>query len=163
MTSTTIFDFNQQSDIHNWMVVNDQVMGGKSSATFNINPEGFGEFSGFVSLENNGGFSSLRYRFDKIQVTDYTKMCIKLLGDGKRFQLRVKSKVSDDYSYILFFETLGSWETIEIPLKDMYPWFRGKQLNQPNFSDDYIEEVGFLIGNKKAENFKLVIDKMTLK
>lgn len=162
MTYTSIFDFNQQADIQDWMVVNDQVMGGKSSAIFNINSEGFGEFSGKVSLENNGGFSSLRYRFDKIQVTDYTKICIKLLGDGKRLQFRIKSKVSDEYSYISFFETSGAWETIEIPLKDMYPWFRGKQLNQSNFSHDYIEEIGFLIGNKKAENFRLVIEKITL-
>lgn|GEM_PF-3412967 len=48
MTLTTsinpliIFDFNTESDIQNWTTVDDVVMGGKSSSTFNINPEGFG-------------------------------------------------------------------------------------------------------------------------
>lgn len=37
-------------------------MGGKSSGDFYINESGNGVFEGFVSLANNGGFSSVRYR-----------------------------------------------------------------------------------------------------
>jgi NADH dehydrogenase [ubiquinone] 1 alpha subcomplex assembly factor 1 len=33
----------------------------------------------------------------------------------------------------------------------------------PNFSDDYFEGITFLIGNKKNEKFKLVLDKIELK
>jgi NADH dehydrogenase [ubiquinone] 1 alpha subcomplex assembly factor 1 len=44
----------------------------------------------------------------------------------------------------------------------MYPSFRGRRLNQPNFSNDSIEELTFLIGNKKSEKFKLLIDKIVL-
>ncbi len=162
MDSQTIFNFPLPSNIQNWRVVDDTVMGGKSSGSFKINEKGFGVFEGSISLENNGGFSSLRYRFEKIEVKLVTKICITLLGDGKRWQFRIKSNIEDDYSYISFFSTSGSWQTIEIPLKDMYAWFRGKQLNLPNFSNDYIEEIGFLIGNKKAEKFKLVIDTIAL-
>jgi hypothetical protein len=43
----------------------------------------------------------------------------------------------------------------------MYPSFRGRKLNQPNFSKDSIEEI-LLIGNKKKEEFKLLIDKIEL-
>ena len=45
----------------------------------------------------------------------------------------------------------------------MYPSFRGRKLNQANFSNDYIEEIAFLIANKRQENFKLLIDKIELK
>ena len=45
----------------------------------------------------------------------------------------------------------------------MYPSFRGRRLDEPNFSHDYIEEIVFLIGNKKNENFELIIDKIALK
>ncbi|WP_111307169.1 CIA30 family protein [Confluentibacter sediminis] len=162
MNFHTIFDFSPQSNIQDWRVVNDLVMGGKSSGSFKINDEGFGIFEGHISLENNGGFSSLRYRFEKIEVKHFTKIRIILLGDGKKYQFRIKSDTEDNYSYISYFSTSGIWQTIEIPLNDMYPWFRGKQLDQPNFSNDSIEDIGFLIGNKKAENFKLVIDKMEL-
>ena len=57
---------------------------------------------------------------------------------------------------------MGDWEIIEIPLKDFYPSFRGRKLNFHNFSSKNIEEIGFLIGNKVNENFKLAIDKIEL-
>jgi len=163
MNSLTIFDFNTQSDIQDWLVTDDVVMGGISSGSFMLTDEGYGVFSGSVSLENNGGFSSVRYRFDKTTLKAYSKIIIKLRGDGKSYQFRMKSNSADSYSYISTFSTSGEWQEIEIPLKDMYPSFRGRKLDQPNFSNDYIEEIGFLIGNKKAEKFKLMIDKIELK
>jgi hypothetical protein len=152
-----------KSDIQDWLVTDDSVMGGESSGTFKLNADGFGVFSGSVSLENNGGFSSVRYRFDKLKIKGYDKISIKLRGDGKRYQFRIKSNSGDYYSYISTFSTSGEWQEIEIPIKDMYPSFRGRKLDQPNFSNDYIEEIGFLIGNKKDEKFKLLIDKIELK
>lgn len=163
MSSMIIFDFTAQSDIQDWLVTDDSVMGGESSGTFKLNADGFGVFSGSVSLENNGGFSSVRYRFDKLKIKGYDKISIKLRGDGKRYQFRIKSNSGDYYSYISTFSTSGEWQEIEIPIKDMYPSFRGRKLDQPNFSNDYIEEIGFLIGNKKDEKFKLLIDKIELK
>lgn len=45
----------------------------------------------------------------------------------------------------------------------MYPTFRGRKLDSPNYSADGIEEIAFLIGNKRAESFKLEIDAISLK
>ena len=47
---------------------------------------------------------------------------------------------------------------LEISLKSMYPSFRGRRLDLPNFSQNHIEEITFLVANKKNENFKLLID-----
>ena len=44
----------------------------------------------------------------------------------------------------------------------MYPSFRGRKLNLPNFSEKAIEEITFLIGNKKAEKFALILDEIRL-
>jgi hypothetical protein len=137
-------------------------MGGKSLGRFQLSPEGFGLFEGQISLENNGGFSSIRYQFEKIKVKEGSIITIKLKGDGKNYQFRVKDNSSNYYSYITSFETSGAWQEIKIPLKGMYPYFRGRKLDFPNFSHDYIEEIVFLIGNKKPENFKLLIDKIEL-
>jgi NADH dehydrogenase [ubiquinone] 1 alpha subcomplex assembly factor 1 len=158
-----IFDFNKNSDVQDWIVVDDAVMGGESSSTFKLNDDGFGIFEGSISLDNNGGFSSVRYRFQKTMIKECTSIVIKLRGDGKNYQFRIKSNSGDYYSYIATFSTSGEWQEIEIPLKDMYPSFRGRRLDQPNFSKDYIEEITFLIGNKKKEKFKLLIDKIELK
>jgi NADH dehydrogenase [ubiquinone] 1 alpha subcomplex assembly factor 1 len=163
MASKVIFDFNKKSNIDSWIIVNDDVMGGRSSSNFNLNADGFGVFEGTVSLENNGGFSSVRYRFPKMQIDNNTKVVLKLKGDGKDYQFRIKSNLRESYSYILPFKTSGEWQEIEIPLKNMYPSFRGRKLNQPNFSEDSIEEITFLIGNSKNEKFKLLIDKIELK
>lgn len=163
MAPKVIFDFNKNSNIQDWKIVDDVVMGGQSAGNFNLNADGFGVFEGNISLDNNGGFSSLRYRFPQIMVKNYTLISIKLKGDGKNYQFRIKSNSGDYYSYIAPFSSSGEWQELEIPLKEMYPSFRGKRLDQPNFNEGTIEEIAFLIGNKKAEKFKLMIDKIELK
>lgn len=162
MLSHQIFDFNKNSDLQNWLIVDDVVMGGRSSGSFTLNDDGHGVFQGKVSLENNGGFSSIRYQCPTTQIKDYTRIVLRLKGDGKDYQFRVKANSSDYYSYISSFSTTGKWENIEILLEDMYPSFRGRSLELPNFSSNTIEEIRFLIGNKKQENFKLLIDKIAL-
>jgi len=162
MSSKIIFDFNKNSDISGWNIIDDVVMGGKSSSSFKLSPDGFGVFAGDVSLENNGGFSSVRYRFQKIKIKGYQKIIVKLKGDGKKYQLRIKDNSGNYYSYITSFSTSGRWQDVEILLADMYPSFRGRKLEQPNFSKEYMEEMSFLIGNKKNEKFELLIDKIEL-
>ena len=162
MNSAIIFDFNKDSNIKDWRIVNDGVMGGKSAGSFTLSPNGHGMFEGEISLENNGGFSSVHYQFDKLQLTKDSYISIRLKGDGKKYQFRVKDDSSNYYSYIISFPTTGEWEEIKVPLKDMYPSFRGRKLELPNFSKDHIEEIVFLIGNKRTENFKLIIDKIVL-
>ena len=39
----------------------------------------------------------------------------------------------------------------------MQPQFRGRQLNMPDFNHGSIEEMAFLIANKKNESFELAI------
>ena len=163
MTSHIIFDFNKKTNIENWIIVDDVVMGGKSSGTFKLSAEGHGVFEGAISLKNNGGFSSVRYRFEKKLIKESTTIILKIRGDGKKYQFRIKPNSNDYYSYISSFSTTGEWQEIQILLKDMYPSFRGRKLDQPNFSNDYIEELTFLIGNKSQEKFKLLIDKIELK
>ena len=163
MASNVIFDFNQKSNLKGWYIVDDVVMGGKSSGSFEMSPEGHGIFSGNVSLDNYGGFSSLRYQFDRKPIEGFTKVLLKIKGDEKKYQFRIKSNSRDYYSYITTFKTNGDWQEVELPLASMIPSFRGRKLNKPNFSSDSIEEIAILIGNKKEEEFRLIIDKIELK
>ena len=162
MNSHTLFDFTKNADIDAWRIVNDGVMGGLSKSSFALNTEGHGVFSGTVSLENNGGFASVRYRPKKTKVTDYEKVVIRLKGDGKAYQFRIKDDLGHRYSYIGSCTTSGDWQEIEIKLNTMYPAFRGRKLDIPNFSEAAIEEIAFLIGNKKNEDFELTLDKIEL-
>jgi hypothetical protein len=158
MQQLILFDFNKDADIRNWNVVDDGVMGGLSAGRFRVNDAGNGEFSGAVSLENNGGFSSLRHFFKPIETGNHSKFMIRLKGDGKSYQFRVKSQANEYYSYICDFKTTGDWQTVEIPFAVLYPSFRGRTLDMPNYPGKQLGEIGFLIGNKKAESFLIEID-----
>jgi NADH dehydrogenase [ubiquinone] 1 alpha subcomplex assembly factor 1 len=160
--SMTLFNFNKTSNINHWHVVDDVVMGGVSSGTFSINEIGNGVFKGAVSLENNGGFSSVRYRFKEISTKEYSKIVLRVKGDGKNYQFRVKEKSSDSHYYITTFHTTKEWKTIRIPLSQLFPSFRGRKLDKPNFDKETIAEIAFLIANKKAEKFNLEIDYILL-
>lgn len=163
VTNPVIFDFNKSSKLNKWQVVNDGVMGGKSQATFGLTDEGTALFKGEISLENNGGFSSVRYDMDKTELNDFSRIAVKLKGDGKRYQLRIRENQGDYFSYIAYFQTSGEWETIEVSMETMYPSFRGRKLNRPDFNGNTIVELTFLIGNKKQESFALELDKIWLK
>mgnify|MGYP003646793244 CR=1 FL=1 len=160
-SSIILYQFSQNSAKSDWRIVDDVVMGGRSDGSFRINEDGNGVFEGSVSLENNGGFSSVRHS-ETFQIQSQKTIKIQLKGDGSNYQFRVKSSASDRHSYISDFQTSGEWETIEIRLAEMYPAFRGRKLSIPDFDQDQIVEIAFLIGNKKPQEFKLEIKSIEL-
>lgn len=163
MNKPVLFDFSKNSEPDRWQVVNDGVMGGLSQGVFKISEQGTAVFTGTISLENNGGFSSLRYNTGKTEVEGYSTLELHLKGDGKKYQVRIRENYNDFFSYIYYFQTSGKWETIAVPLPEMYPSFRGRKLNQPNYSGKSMVELTFLIGNKKPESFVLELKKALLK
>ncbi|MGD2004282.1 MAG: CIA30 family protein [Flavobacteriales bacterium] len=157
-----LFDFSKESSLSNWFVVNDGVMGGLSEGALELTSEGHGSFTGQVRLENYGGFTSIRCATGKIETPEGAIVRMRVKGDGKNYQFRVKHKARDYQSYITTFSTSGEWETIEIPLSKLYPSFRGRVLDMPNFNHESLTEFTFLIANKKAETFELLIDEVKL-
>ncbi|MEM9680088.1 MAG: CIA30 family protein [Bacteroidota bacterium] len=159
----TLVDFNTDTNLSGWYIVDDGVMGGVSQGRFKVNAQGHGEFSGTVSLENNGGFSSIRHTFETTDASPYSKFALRIKGDGKKYQFRVKDSRYRRYSYVFSLSTNGEWQTVEVPFSEMYGSFRGYRLDIPNYKGDQMEEIAILIGNKKAEDFKLEIDRIDLK
>lgn len=162
MNPTPIFDFHPKASLQKWNVVNDGVMGGRSQSTLRLDEAGNGVFAGRVSLENNGGFASIRLDCGTISIGQSKHITLRVKGDGKRYQLRIRARKSDSYAYIHYFQTSGEWEEISLPLEAFYPTFRGRKLNLPNFSSKVLEEVGVLIGNGRQEGFELLIDSISL-
>ena len=162
MKAQTLFDASTHANPKNWYIIDDVVMGGRSSGEFGMTKEGYAKFSGTVSLENNGGFSSVRYAMETQKVTPESKVRIHLKGDGSNYQFRVRHQRGSYYSYITKFETTGNWQTLDFKLKDLYPTFRGRRLDLPNFDHQKIEEITFLIGNKVPQKFELTISRIEL-
>lgn len=157
-----IFDFTTEVDPSGWEVEDDVVMGGRSKGKFSINEAGNGVFSGKVSLENNGGFSSVQYYFKPIDVSLYNSALIRLKGDGKRYQFLVETDRKARHYYVYEFQTTKAWKTVKIPLEKMYPVYRGERLAIPNYPGQTMAQVRFLIANGKSESFRLEINKIWL-
>ena len=162
ITEIMVFDFSKKEKISNWSITNDSVMGGLSSSKMTVNDQGEGVFSGTVSTDNNGGFAMTRLPVNIVLHANMSKLIIKLKGDGKKYQFRIKSKNEQRFWYVQSFQTSKSTEEIELPLNKFYASFRGYKLNVDNFSATTITEIAILIGNKKDEEFKLKINNITL-
>lgn len=157
-----IYDFSKTENLDDWYVINDGVMGGRSKGKLKIKNGDTGVFSGKISLDNYGGFSSVRYYLGKLDVKKNKYVTIILNGDNKYYQLRIRSSRNDRHVYTKKFFAKDGWQEIRIPLESMEPYFRGQRLRMSNFNKKYISEIGFLIGNKVRENFELKIRSIML-
>jgi NADH dehydrogenase [ubiquinone] 1 alpha subcomplex assembly factor 1 len=153
-----IYTFTTQTKVNEWRIVNDGVMGGISKSSLVLTDAGHGQFSGHVSLENNGGFASIQLNSTIKLAKEKKFIVLRVKGDGKAYEFRLKGEISQSESYVHQFTTKGEWENIKLPISEFYPQFRGRKLNIPNFNFKSIEQVSFLIANKQDEDFKLLID-----
>ena len=78
MNTLILFDFSATSNWDGWEIENDVVMGGNSTSQITRNEEGNAVFTGFVSLENNGGFASMQNHFAPKNISGYNKAVIRL-------------------------------------------------------------------------------------
>jgi hypothetical protein len=157
-----LYDFSKVNSIQDWQIVNDGVMGGLSKSKISLTKDGHGNFEGHVSLENNGGFASVRLLTNTQIKPSQNHIVLKLKGDEKTYQFRLKAERNQRQSYVQEFGTNGEWQEIKLPIKNFSPQYRGRSLEIPNFNFKEIEEIRFLIANKKEEDFKLLIDTVEL-
>ena len=161
-TERILIDFSNTSAA-GWQIVNDTVMGGISRSTLQMHEDGYALFSGTLSLENNGGFASVRTRAQSpVDLSDFDGMSVHVLGDGKTYTLRlrtVKNGRLTRYSYEAAFETTkGEWETRYVPYSNFSPVFRGEPVrDNPELNPEAILEIGFMIQDGQEGPFQLRI------
>jgi len=158
-----LFDFADPAAMRGWQVEDDGVMGGVSKGAFTRVPDGHAIFSGKVSLENNGGFSSVQCYFDPIDVSSYRTAVIRVKGDGKDYRFIIESEKDAGHYYVAEFTTNTEWQEIKIPLHKMYPVRRGDRLDLPDYPGKTMAQVRFMIANGRAETFRLEIASIALK
>lgn len=155
-----LIDF-RDTDNNEWYVVNDGVMGGVSQSSLKRTGEDTGIFAGVLSLENNGGFVSVRADIGRSDLSAFNGLEIRVRGDGRTYQLRVRiDDRFDGIAYRAYFETReGEWNTVRVPFNEFLPTFRGRILRDaPELDPSIIHQVGFLLADKKPGPFSLEID-----
>ena len=87
-----LFDFTGTEAAQQWQAVNDGVMGGVSDGRFRITPKNTLEFYGTLSLENNGGFTSVRTKPADLDIKAGDELVIRVKGDGREYVLNLYTK-----------------------------------------------------------------------
>jgi len=162
-STRTIFNFEDKGEIAQWVSINDNVMGGVSKGRASIWENNCLLFSGSTSLENNGGFASIRTFPGDFELGGYKGIRIRVKGDGRDYQFRVRTdKNLDGVAFKHEFKTVeNTWQEIELPFESFLPTYRGKILkNVKPLNAGDIRRLGFLIADKKVGPFKLIVDEI---
>jgi monofunctional biosynthetic peptidoglycan transglycosylase len=160
VADTVAYEF-QPPSAADWFVVNDGVMGGLSSSDFSDSGQGHAVFSGTVSLENNGGFASVRGLVPAGAMSGYRGVAMRVRGDGRTYQLRFRTdRRFDGVAYKAEFETrAGVWQTILLPFSEFEPTFRGRRpRGAAPLDPSAITQIGLLIADKVEGRFELSVE-----
>jgi len=158
-----LFDFVDSSETERWLIVNDNVMGGVSNGEASRAEDSCLRFSGSISLENNGGFASIRSQPTDFGLGDYHGIRIRVMGDGRTYQFRLRTDRNlDGIAFRQEFETIDNeWVEAELPFASFLPTFRGRILTDVEPLDPAdIKQLGFLLADKRAGAFKLTVDRI---
>lgn len=155
-----LFDFN--GDEPGWYTVNDDVMGGVSTSNVNVDTDMQNlNFSGNVSLENNGGFASIRSQWAPYSLDRFDGIFLRVRGDGNTYRFRIRTEeAGPEISYTSLFETeAGVWQEIFIPFSEMVPLFRGFIVEAAGPLDPAtIRSFGMMVSDKQQGEFSVEVD-----
>jgi monofunctional biosynthetic peptidoglycan transglycosylase len=154
------FDF---STAPAWSSIDDGVMGGISRSRMAIE-NGVAVFRGVLSLENNGGFASVRSQPAEHDLSGLSGISLRVKGDGKRYKLRLRTTASfDGVSYEAPLEPGdGEWQNVVIPFDAFRPTFRGRLVRDyPPLDPSLVKTFGIMIADKQEGPFRLEIESIS--
>jgi monofunctional biosynthetic peptidoglycan transglycosylase len=138
-----------------WRSINDGVMGGVSVGQIVKTAEGL-RFEGLLSLENNGGFASVRRPVNE-DLANAAGVQLQVRGDGRSYQFRIRQESGfDGIAWSAEFTTSDDWQTVNLPFKMFVPVFRGQQVPDAGpVLPGAIEQIGFMLADKTPGSFAL--------
>ena len=148
-----------------WVVVNDTVMGGVSSATVEVGEST--TFRGTLSLERNGGFASIRARTPRGAFEGARAVRLELDGDGRTYDLTLwRSDVPlRAGSYRAKMATEVGPTVVEIPLSTFRPTSFGRLVQGAPALDASlarIDTIGIMLADKVPGPFALDVHAIDL-
>ncbi len=152
--------FESDECLEAWTSVNDGVMGGVSKGGFSRSEQGTLIFKGELSLENNGGFSSIRMKPTELNLSGMSALVVKAKGDGRTYwlELRVANQMAASSYRAYLPTTAAEWKEIRVPLADFKLQAFGRELPIKALDPAAVASVGFTLADKKAGPFELEIE-----
>ena len=160
LRSQTIASFENPSELRNWGVVNDSVMGGISTSRFEQTDDGNLLFQGTLSLENNGGFVSIRSRPDSFDLQNVEGFKIKARGDGRTYylDLRVNGQRTSGSFRAAFPTQKDTWTETFLPASKFVRQSFGRPFSDIPLNPSDVNSIGFTLSDKNPGPFKLEIE-----
>ena len=156
----TLLEFGEPEAAARWQAVNDGVMGGVSKGRFRITESATLEFSGSLSLENNGGFASVRTRPGKLPIESGDTLVLRVHGDGRVYLVNLYTtdrRVAFSYRAELSTDATG-WQEIRLPLASFEPTSFGRTVAGMGPVDPArINGLGLMLSDKKPGPFRLEV------
>jgi len=156
-----LIDFGQNKNTGiDWRIVNDTVMGGRSDSEASLTENSL-IFTGRVSLENNGGFASIRSPYADFDLSPYKTVKIRCRGKGQKMALsfnRYREWYRPNYKAV--FQPTEEWQEFEFQLADFVEYSVGRQTGNtlsPEAQENIIR-MTFITMSKAATSFEFEVD-----
>ena len=159
--SWTLADFTDPSSVADWYVQNDTVMGGVSSSELSWN-DGDLLFSGNLSTDNNGGFTSMRGPVVPfIPASGLTAISVVAQGDGRTYLMQIRT---DTDSYIQRFTPVETMSETLLALTDFTAtdWRLSPIPDRPPLVSEAVRQVAVYLVDKQVGEFVLRLRSVTL-
>ena len=135
-------------------------MGGVSTSRLTFDLAGHAVFDGTVSLQNGGGFASVRMSSLPLGGTTTLAYALTAWGDGRTYKLNLRTDAGfDGVNYqVSFTPPAGQWSQLVLPVAEFLPKFRGGQVEgAPSLRPELVTQVGLMISDKQAGPFRLLV------
>ncbi|MGI5818707.1 MAG: CIA30 family protein [Armatimonadota bacterium] len=157
--STMIFDFNDPDSDGNWRVINDTVMGGRSTSTVE-RADAVLVFEGRLSLENEGGFCSVRSNTQGWDLSEFEGLAVSIRTGDRSFVLTARDEPgSDTVGYQHPLPVTGDqWQTVHALFADFEATYHGRVLeDDPGLDIARVRSIGFIIADDREGPFRLEV------
>lgn len=152
-----LFRFDQPESLSVWRAVNDGVMGGRSVGRFRLSDDQNLEFFGTLSLENNGGFASVRAMGRKLELKRDDVIVARVRGDGREYNFNLYSERTR-YSYRKSFKApKDEWVEVRLPVSEFRATWRGRRFPNQQLDAGSVNGLGILLGDKQPGPFQLEV------
>lgn len=145
-----------------WSSVNDDVMGGISRSSFTRTDDGTALFTGRLSLENNGGFATIRSRADDLGLAGSDGVVLRVKGDGRTYTFSALERDARNEINLwrTDFETVAdTWIDVRVPFDALEHSVMGFRVpNSPDLDPAAMRSFALGISDKDTTPFRLEID-----
>lgn len=151
---TRVTDFDDTS----WFIVNDGVMGGRSSANGVVDDVGL-TWTGTI-VTAGGGFSSIRGVVDG-ELGGATSLTMRIRTDGRSYELSADDTTAGQ-GRVTHYQSIdaigGEWEEVSVALTGMEPRIFGNLVTAEPFEPDLASQIGVILADGIDGEFSFEID-----